>query len=205
MDLPEIISSDEERKKPITEVRQSLEQSKDVSKGVSTRIPFSEENRFDLKFTNRTDDFESELYKPQEEKVFVRPAIVPPLDLGPIIRKREAHVYTTSFSDTNSSSAQVNNNLEKIEEEGSKEKSEDINTFTSKESENKVEEQNPKIVVKEDSDSLIKGSKRSQELPKLVVKSARLSKKSQKNQLLLLKKKLKVGVKKNWKNLMIMG
>lgn len=178
-----------ESKKPVTDLRESLDKSKELSKGVSTRMPFSEENRFDRKFSNGTEDFESELYKPKEENTFTRPAIVPPLDLRPIIRKREAHIYTTSYSDTDSPSMKLKKNLGKIKEvENSNENSEEEkDTFTSH-----VSEHDQAVIrIKEEEADLNDEEEGSGEgMPKIKIKSSRKSKKSNKKSVAVVKEKI---------------
>ena len=91
-----------------SDIRDAVRASNELTVGVSTRVPFSEENRFSLKFTNRTYDYESQVYNIGTEKKYRRPSNVPPLDLTPIIKKQENKVFTTSYTETDSSSVLKN-------------------------------------------------------------------------------------------------
>ena len=91
-----------------SEKRGIIGTSNELTVGVSTRVPFSEENRYDVKFSNRNYDYEKEVYNITSQNTYVRPSNVPPLDLTPIINKREAKIYTTSYSETDSSSVVKN-------------------------------------------------------------------------------------------------
>jgi hypothetical protein len=79
--------------------------------GVSTRIPFSEENRFTNRLMQEDDNFEDSQSQ-AEAKSKKRPSIIPPLDLQEVARRRGLgpgnNKQSTSYTQTFASSYKTN-------------------------------------------------------------------------------------------------
>jgi hypothetical protein len=78
--------------------------------GVSTRVPFSEENRFTNRRNQNNQEFEDSESQ-AEEQAKKRPSIIPPLDLQEVARRRglgPGNNKSTSYSQTVDSTYKTN-------------------------------------------------------------------------------------------------